>query len=175
MSVLDTVAELKRRRFPVVLHLAGRLVWPGAEEEVAEGSARSRNRRDRSSAYRPTGRKMRRGFTRRRTFSCTRNTRTPARQCRSRPWPAACRSSARRAAGMPELVGDDAGAIARCAGELGEELLAGRRRRWPMRWSRSWAGGRNIAHAARARAEARFSKKDWLAQHRRVFQSLVAA
>ncbi len=36
LSVLDTVAELKRRKFPVMLQLAGRLVWPGAEEEVAK-------------------------------------------------------------------------------------------------------------------------------------------
>ena len=39
MSVLDTVMELKRRKFPVRLHLAGRFVWPGAEEEVAKALA----------------------------------------------------------------------------------------------------------------------------------------
>src|SRR5207244_1674095 len=33
-SVLETVAELKRRKFPVKLNLAGRLLWPNAEAEV---------------------------------------------------------------------------------------------------------------------------------------------
>ena len=35
ISVLETVAELKRRNFSVVLNLAGRLVWKDAEAEVA--------------------------------------------------------------------------------------------------------------------------------------------
>ena len=35
-SVLETVAELVRRGFPVELHLAGRLAWENAEAEVEE-------------------------------------------------------------------------------------------------------------------------------------------
>jgi glycosyltransferase involved in cell wall biosynthesis len=36
ISVLETVAELARRSFPVELHLAGRLAWEGADVEVEE-------------------------------------------------------------------------------------------------------------------------------------------
>ena len=36
ISVLETIAELNRRKFPVELHLAGRLAWNDAETEVGK-------------------------------------------------------------------------------------------------------------------------------------------
>lgn len=75
---------------------------------------------------------------------------------------------------MPELVGDDGGMLL----DVPESW---EKNYWPaptamadaveqimQQWSQ-------FREAARARAAARFSKENWLAQHRRVFQSLVGA
>ena len=85
------VAELQRRKFPVdaatgrTLSLGGRRSRSGrADSELGIAELVRR-----IPPYRQEER--RRPFIRRPTFSCTRNTRTRARPCRSRRWPAACR------------------------------------------------------------------------------------
>jgi glycosyltransferase involved in cell wall biosynthesis len=173
MSVLDTVAELKRRKFPVMLHLAGRFVWPGAEEEVANAL------RDlgiealvqRIPPYRQEDAPA--------IYQAAHILLHPKYKdpCPTVPIEAmACGVPVIGSAsgGMPELVGDDGGMLLEvpesweknywpaptAMADAVEVLMS----KWPQ-----------FREAARARAEARFSKEHWLAQHAQVFRALAAA
>jgi glycosyltransferase involved in cell wall biosynthesis len=173
MSVLETVAELKRRKFPVFLTLAGRLVWPGAEEEMAR---RIRELGIEAEIWR---------------IAPYRQEDAPAiyqgahvlihpkykDPCPTVPIEAmACGVPVIGSAsgGMPELVSADAGVLlevpeswdknywpepVRMADAV-EKIMG----RWPQ-----------FSAAARANAVARFEKKQWQAQHRRVFERLAAS
>lgn len=173
LSVLDTVAELKRRKFPVQLHLAGRLMWPGAEEEVAQAV------RDLDIAelvQRIPGYRQEEAPAIYRAAHILLHPKYKD-PCPTVPIEAmACGVPVIGSAsgGMPELVGEDGGVLL----EVPESW---EKNYWPAptamadaveRIMSRWAQYRE---SARARAVARFSKEGWLAQHRRVFEKLVTA
>lgn len=172
-SVLETVAELVRRRFPVELHLAGRIMWAGGEEEVAAkirelgiGDVVRRipayRQEDAPAIYRAAHVLIHPKF------------KDP---CPTVPIEAmACGVAVIGSAsgGMPELVSPDAGVLLEVP-ESWEENF------WPKPEAMADAVETimrrhdDFRAAARANAEARFSKTAWVAQHRRVFEALTAA
>jgi len=173
MSVLDTVAELKRRKFPVMLNLAGRFVWPGAEEEVAK-ALRDLDIADLVRRIPPYRQEDAPAIYQTAHLLLHPKYKDP---CPTVPIEAmACGVPVigSRSGGMPELVGDDGGVLLdvpesweknywpapTAMADSVEQIM----RQWPQ-----------YREAARARAEARFSKEHWLAQHRQVFQALVGA
>jgi glycosyltransferase involved in cell wall biosynthesis len=172
MVVLDTVAELQRRKVPVKLHLAGRLMWPRAEEDVASAlcDLRIAELVQRIPPYRQEEAPA--------IYQAAHILVHPKYKdpCPTVPIEAmACGVPVVGSAsgGMPELIGSDAGILL----PVPESWETNS---WPAPaamadaieqiWSR-WPAYRE---AARTRAEARFSKQAWLAQHRRVFQTLLA-
>lgn len=173
LSVLETVAELKRRKFPVELQLAGRFLWPGAEEEVA-AALRALDIAElvrRIPGYRQEEAPA--------IYQAAHILLHPKYKdpCPTVPIEAmACGVPVigSESGGMPELVGEDGGALLEVP-ESWEQNY------WPTptamadaveRIMSQWA---QYSETARARAVARFSKEGWLAQHRRVFEKLVAA
>jgi glycosyltransferase involved in cell wall biosynthesis len=173
ISVLETVAELRRRKFPVRLHLAGRLLWPGAEAEMAQalrdlGVAEVVQR---IPAYRQEEAPA--------IYRAAHILLHPKYQdpCPTVPIEAmACGVPVIGSAsgGMPELVGDDGGTLL-------EVPQSWEQNYWPAPTAMADAVQMIMAqwpsyHAsARVRAVTRFSKENWLAQHRRVFEMLAAA
>jgi glycosyltransferase involved in cell wall biosynthesis len=171
--VLETVAELKRRQFPLELHLAGRLVWPDAEAEVTAsiqalgiGSAVRR-----SGAYRQEDAPA--------IYQAAHILVHPKYKdpCPTVPIEAmACGVPVIGSAsgGMPELVSREAGVLVEVADSWEENhwptpmAVADAAQAIMSRWPAYRAG-------ARAHAESHFSKEGWLARHRRVFQALAAA
>ena len=173
MSVLAAVAELKRRKCPVMLHLAGRLLWKGAEAEVAAhirelGIAENILRippyrqEDAPAIYQAAHILLHPKY------------KDP---CPTVPIEAmACGVPVigSLSGGMPELVSPDAGLLLEvpesweknywpaptAMADAVEQIMA----RWPQ-----------YRAAARANAESRFSREQWLEQHRRVFQMLAPA
>lgn len=172
LSLLDAVAELVRRKFPVQLQLAGRLAWPGAERAVrekiralgigAEVQMGQPYRQEDAPAI----------------YQAAHILVHPKYQdpCPTVPIEAmACGVPVigSRSGGMPELVTPEAGVLL-AVPESWET------NHWPDaaavadavgtimgRWSDFSAG-------ARSNAVARFSKTGWLAQHARVFTALTA-
>lgn len=172
-SVLETVAELGRRRFPVALHLAGRLAWEGAEGEVEEkirvlgiaGQVR------RTGAYRQEDAPA--------IYQAAHILLHPKYKdpCPTVPIEAmACGVPVIGSAsgGMPELVSADAGVLIDVPDSWDEN-------HWPSPAAMADAVeaimGRWLEYraAARKRAEAHFDKEQWLAKHRRIFQELTPA
>jgi glycosyltransferase involved in cell wall biosynthesis len=173
ISVLETVAELTRRGLAVELHLAGKLAWAGAEAEVmrkirALGLSKKVRR---TAAYRQEE-----------APAIYRNAHILLHPKYKDPCPTvpieamACGVPVIGSAsgGMPELV-------SREAGRLIDVPESWEKNYWPAPLAMadaveaimsSWPAYRA---AARANAEARFSKEDWLAKHRRVFHSLITA
>jgi glycosyltransferase involved in cell wall biosynthesis len=173
LSVLETVAELVRRGFPVALHLAGRLAWKDAEAEVDE--------KIRALGIAPQVRQT----------AAYRQEEAPAiyqaahillhpkykDPCPTVPIEAmACGVPVIGSAsgGMPELVSPEAGVLIDVPeswegnhwpapvqmADAVETIM----RRWPE------------CHGnARARAETLFAREPWMARHRRVFQALTPA
>ena len=172
-SVLETVAELMRRKFPVELHLAGRLAWERADAEVEE-KIRGLGIGDcvrRIPAYRQ---EVAPAIYRAAHILLHPKYKDP---CPTVPIEAmACGLPVLGSAsgGMPELVSRDAGVLIDVP-ESWEENY------WPAPTAMADAVetimGRHaeFREAARANAEARFSKQGWVAQHRRVFEMLAVA
>lgn len=173
ISVLETVAELVRRRFPVELHLAGRLSWEGADAEVekkirALGIA-SHVRR--TAAYRQEEAP---GMYQAAHILLHPKYKDP---CPTVPIEAmACGVPVIGSAsgGMPELVSREAGVLIEVPDSWEEN-------HWPSPVAmanaveaimKSWPEYRA---AARSRAELLFGKEQWLAKHRRVFRELTPA
>jgi len=173
ISVLEMVAELKRRHFPVVLHLAGRFLWEGAEKEVA---AKLRERGIAGMVHRipPYRQEDAPGIYQQAHILLHPKYKDP---CPTVPIEAmACGVPVIGSAsgGMPELVSPDAGILlpvpesweqnhwpsAAATADAVQYIM----QRWP-----------HYRSAARARAESCFSKEQWVAQHRRVFGTLVPA
>jgi len=171
LSVLETVAELVRRQFPVALHLAGRLAWPDAEagvnDKIRELGIGNYVRR--TAAYRQEEAPA---FYQAAHILIHPKYKDP---CPTVPIEAmACGVPVIGSAsgGMPELVSPEAGVLidvpdsweenhwptASAMADAVETIMA----RWP-----------EYRAAARRRAEALFSKELWLAKHRRVFQALA--
>lgn len=172
MSVLDTVAELQRRKFPVRLRLAGRFLWAGAEEEVTKalGDLGIAELVERIPPYRQEDAPA---IYRQAHILLHPKYQDP---CPTVPIEAmACGVPVigSVSGGMPELVGDDGGVLL----EVPESW---EKNYWPAPTAMADAVGKIMAQwaqyreSARARAVARFSKEGWLAQHRRVFEMLVA-
>jgi glycosyltransferase involved in cell wall biosynthesis len=173
LSVLDTVAELRRRKFPVQLHLAGRFLWPGAEEEVAKAL------RDLDIAelvQRIPGYRQEEAPA---IYQAAHILLHPKYKdpCPTVPIEAmACGVPVigSVSGGMPELVGEDGGVLL----DVPESW---EKNYWPAPTAMADAVERIMSQwteyrvSARSRATARFSKEGWLAQHRRVFERLVAA
>ncbi len=173
ISVLETVAELVCRHFPVELHLAGRLAWPDAEAEVAEKIhlLGIDDRVRRTAAYRQEEAPA--------IYQATHILLHPKYKdpCPTVPIEAmACGVPVIGSAsgGMPELVSREAGVLI-------EVPDSWERNHWPEPAAmadgvetimRHWS---DFSAAARSHAVARFSKEEWLAKHRRVFHQLVAA
>jgi glycosyltransferase involved in cell wall biosynthesis len=173
VSVLKMVAELQRRKFPVILQLAGRLLWSDAEAEVTAqirelgiGELVRRippyRQEDAPAIYQAADILIHPKY------------KDP---CPTVPIEAmACGVPVIGSAsgGMPELV--SAG-----AGELLDVPDSWDQNYWPAPTAMADAVERIMARwpdyreAARANAEARFSKEHWVAQHRRVFQMLAPA
>jgi glycosyltransferase involved in cell wall biosynthesis len=172
-SVLETVAELVSRGFPVELHLAGRLAWRDADAEVdakirALGIARKVRR---TAAYRQEDAPS--------IYQAAHILLHPKYKdpCPTVPIEAmACGVPVIGSAsgGMPELVSPDAGVLVDVP-ESWEE------NHWPApaamadavqtimsRWPEYRAN-------ARIRASALFAREPWMARHRRVFQALAPA
>lgn len=172
VSVLETGAELVRRKFPVKLQLAGRLVWRGAESEVREKiralgigahveMTPAYMQREAPEIYRAAHILIHPKY------------KDP---CPTVPIEAmACGVAVigSRSGGMPELVTPDAGVLV----DVPESWETNH---WPApaamadavetimgRWS-------DFSAAARSNAGARFSKDGWLDQHARVFSALLA-
>ena len=173
LSVLETVAELVRRQFPVELHLAGRLAWPDAEAEVAEkirvlGIERHVKR---TAAYRQEDAPA--------IYQAAHILLHPKYKdpCPTVPIEAmACGVPVIGSAsgGMPELVSPEAGTLIEVPDSWDEN-------HWPspsamadavqsimLRWADYHA-------AARRRAEACFAREQWQEKHRRVFEQLAPA
>jgi len=172
-AVLEAVAELKRRKFSVLLHLAGRLLWPGAKADV-------------------TARVRKLGITDEvRRIPPYRQAEAPAiyqaahilihpkykDPCPTVPIEAmACGVPVIGSAtgGMPELVSAGAGELLEVPDSWdqnhwpGPSAIADAVERIMSQWS-------DCRAAARANAESRFSEEQWLAQHRRIFQALAPA
>lgn len=171
LSVLETVAELVRRRFPVELHLAGRLAWDGAEAEVsaiiqALGLA-SQVRR--TAAYRQEDAPA--------LYQAAHILLHPKYKdpCPTVPIEAmACGVPVigSSSGGMPELVSPGAGVLIDVP-ESWEENY------WPTPAAMADAAEAIMSRwleyraAARANAETRFSRKEWLTKHSRVFHALT--
>ncbi len=172
-SVLETVAELVRRHFPVELHLAGRLAWLNAETEVSEkisalgigGQVR------RTASYRQEEAPD--------IYQSAHILLHPKYKdpCPTVPIEAmACGVPVIGSAsgGMPELVSPDAGILIEVPESWDEnhwpapaamaDAVETIMRRWP-----------EYRTAARSRAEACFAKEQWMEKHRRVFQALTTA
>ena len=172
-ALLDAVAELVRRKFPVQLHLAGRLAWPDAVREVREkiralglGAqiewGAPYRQEDAPTIYQVAHILVHLKY------------KDP---CPTVPIEAmACGVPVigSRSGGMPELVTPEAGVLL----EVAESW---EKNHWPdavatadavetvmERWNDFSAG-------ARSHAAARFSKIGWLAQHARVFTALLAS
>lgn len=172
-SALETVAELARHRFPVELHLAGRLAWPDAERAVAEkihalGIAPQVRR---TPAYRQEDAPA--------IYQAAHILLHPKYKdpCPTVPIEAlACGVPVIGSAsgGMPELVSPEAGVLL----EVPESWTENH---WPEPAAMADAVEKIMSRhdgysaAARARAEARFSATAWVAQHRRIFEALSAA
>jgi glycosyltransferase involved in cell wall biosynthesis len=171
VSVLETVAELIRRRFPVRLHLAGRLMWPGAEAEMA---AKIRElglveHVKRIPAYRQKDAPA--------IYQAAHILLHPKYKdpCPTVPIEAmACGVPviASASGGMPELVGAGAGELLAVPESWSEN-------HWPTAAATAdavqtimsrWAEYRE---AARVHAAGNFSSEQWVAKHRRVFQALA--
>ena len=169
----DTVAALVRRRFPVELHLAGRLAWPRAEREVAE-KIRVLGLADRVKRIAPYRQEDAPAIYQAAHILLHPKYKDP---CPTVPIEAmACGVPVIGSAsgGLPELVSREAGVLIGVpeswernhwpepvAMADGVEMIM---RRWP-----------EFSAAARSHAVARFSKEEWMAKHRRVFHQLVAA
>ena len=171
--VLETVAELLRRNFPVELQLAGRLAWSDAESAVTArihalgiGSSVGRiaayRQADAPAIYRAAHILLHPKY------------KDP---CPTVPIEAmACGLPVVGSAsgGMPELVSRESGVLIEVP-ESWEE------NQWPSPPAMADAVETimsryaDFREGARANAQSRFSKQGWLAQHRRVFQSLVAS
>jgi glycosyltransferase involved in cell wall biosynthesis len=173
ISVLETVAELVRRKFPVELHLAGRLAWDGAEAEVEEKIRELRlvesvrrtaayRQEDAPALYQPAHILLHPKY------------KDP---CPTVPIEAmACGVPVIGSAsgGMPELVAGEAGVLLEvpesweqnhwpapvAMADAVETIM----RRWP-----------EYRAAARMHAVEHFSKELWLVKHRRVFHELTPA
>jgi glycosyltransferase involved in cell wall biosynthesis len=173
ISVLETVAELVRRRVAVELHLAGRLTWDGAEAEVAEKiralSLTQHVRR--TAAYRQEDAPA--------LYQAAHILLHPKYKdpCPTVPIEAmACGVPVIGSAsgGMPELVAPETGVLIDVpesweqnhwpAPEAMADAVESIMERWP-----------EYRAAARAHAEVHFSKEAWLAKHRRVFHELAPA
>ena len=173
LALLEAVAELVRRKFPVQLQLAGRLVWPGAEREVREKiralgivaqvkMGAPYRQEDAPAIYQAAHILVHLKY------------QDP---CPTVPIEAmACGVAVigSRSGGMPELVLPPAGVLidvpeswemnhcpAPAATADAVETIM-------QRWNDFSAG-------ARSNAVARFSKTGWLAQHARVFTALLAS
>ena len=173
VSVLETVAELVRRRFPVELHLAGRLAWQDADAEVSE---RIRvlgieNQVRRTAAYRQEEAPA--------IYQSAHILLHPKYKdpCPTVPIEAmACGVPVIGSAsgGMPELVSPEAGVLIDVpesweenywpSGAQMADAVEGVMSRWP------------VCHAAaRRRAEAYFAREQWMEKHRRIFHALAPA
>lgn len=172
MSVLETVAELVRRRFPVALHLAGRLDWPDADAEVAAKihQLALSEHVQRIAPYRQEEAPA--------IYQAAHILVHPKYKdpCPTVPIEAmACGVPVIGSAsgGMPELVSPEAGVLI----EVPESW---ERNHWPEPTAMADAVERimgrwpEFSAGARAHAVAQFSKEEWLAKHRRVFHALVA-
>lgn len=173
LSLLDAVAELVRRNFPVQLQLAGRLAWPGAEREVRE-KIRALGIAAQVKMGQPYRQEEAPAI-----YQAAHILLHPKYQdpCPTVPIEAmACGVPVigSRSGGMPELVTPEAGVLL----EVPESWETNH---WPTpvatadavetimaRWNDFSAG-------ARSNAVARFSKTGWLAQHARVFTTLLAS
>ncbi len=173
ISVLETVAELVRRSFPVELHLAGRLAWPDAEAEVAVkihalGITRQVRR---TAAYRQEDAPA---LYRAAHLLLHPKYKDP---CPTVPIEA-------MACGVP-VIGSASGGLAELvadgAGVLIEVPESWEKNHWPAPTAmadavetimRRWP---DYSLNARAHAEAHFSKEAWMARHRRVFRELAPA
>jgi len=170
-SVLAAVAELKRRKFPVVLHLAGRFVWRGAEAEV-ETCTRELGIAEQVRRIPPYRQEDAPAIYQAAHILLHPKYKDP---CPTVPIEAmACGVPVVGSAsgGMPELVTAGAGVLL----EVPESWETNY---WPAPTAMADAvehimsGWPRFRAAARANAEARFSREQWLAQHRRVFQTLA--
>ena len=172
ISVLEAVAELMRKGFPVELHLAGRLAWPDAEAEVekkirALGIAQNVRR---TAAYRQEDAPA--------LYQSAHVLLHPKYKdpCPTVPIEAmACGVPVIGSAsgGMSELVSPEAGVLI----EVPESWTENHRpapaamadavetimQSWPRYSAR-----------ARTHAETYFSKEVWMAKHRRVFHELAS-
>ena len=171
MSVLAAVAELKRRKFPVMLHLAGRFVWKDAEDEV-EASVRELGISEHVRRIPPYRQEDAPAIYQAAHILLHPKYKDP---CPTVPIEAmACGVPVIGSAsgGMPELVSADAGILLEVPESWetnywpGPTAMADAVEQIMKRWPEYRA-------AARANAEARFSKEQWLQQHRRVFQMLT--
>jgi glycosyltransferase involved in cell wall biosynthesis len=171
ITVLEAVAELNRRKFPVTLQLAGRLLWDGAEVEVAAKIAELgiADQVRRIPPYRQDEAPV--------IFQAAHILIHPKYKdpCPTVPIEAmACGVPVIGSAsgGMTELVSADAGILL----EVPESW---EKNYWPAPTAMADAVQQIMDHraeyaaGARANAVARFSVDKWLAQHRRVFQSLA--
>ena len=173
LSALAAVAELKRRKFPVVLHLAGRFVWKGAEAEV-EASLRELGIAEQVRRIPPYRQEDAPAIYQAAHILLHPKYKDP---CPTVPIEAmACGVPVIGSAsgGMPELVNADAGMLL----EVPESW---EKNYWPAPTAMADAVEHIMSRwpqyraAARAHAEARFSREHWLEQHRRVFQMLAPA
>jgi glycosyltransferase involved in cell wall biosynthesis len=172
ITAVETVAALIRRGFAVELHAAGRFLWPGAEEQVAEkirmlGVGQFVRR---TAAYRQEEAPA--------LYQSAHLLLHPKYKdpCPTVPIEAmACGVPVIGSAtgGMPELV-------AAGAGQLIELPDSWEKNYWPSPEAMAdavqvvmgqWEQYRS---AARAQAEAHFSKEAWVEKHRRVFTRFVA-
>ncbi len=171
LSALETVAELRRRRFPVRLRLAGRLAWPNAEAEVRE-KIQALRIGDNVEIAAPYSQSEAPGIYRAAHILIHAKYKDP---CPTVPIEAmACGVAVMgsRSGGMPELVSEAAGVLIEVPESWAEN-------HWPT--PRALADGvetimsrwPQFSADARAHAVARFSKTQWVAQHARVFNSLL--
>jgi glycosyltransferase involved in cell wall biosynthesis len=173
LTVLDALAELKRRRFPVLLHLAGRLLWKGAKSDVAR-RIRELGIKDEVRPIPPYRQDEAPAIYQAANILVHVKYKDP---CPTVPIEAmACGVPVIGSAtgGMPELVSNG-------AGELLEVPESWEENFWPEPGAIADAVERIMSRwqdyraAARANVEARFSKEQWVAQHRRVFEMLAPA
>jgi glycosyltransferase involved in cell wall biosynthesis len=173
ISVLETIAALKRRNFPVRLHLAGRLLWPGAEEEVA-GKLRDLQIGELVLRIPPYRQEEAPAINQAAHILVHPKYKDPCPTVPIEAMSCGVPVIGSKSGGMPELLGDDAGVLLDVPDSWEQNY-------WPAPAAMADAVETIMARwdeyraAARARAEVRFSKAGWLAQHRRVFESLAAA
>jgi glycosyltransferase involved in cell wall biosynthesis len=173
LSVLDTVGELKRRNVPVRLHLAGRLLWKDAEAEVA-ARIREFNLAEQVRRIPPYRQEDAPAIYQAAHILIHPKYKDP---CPTVPIEAmACGVPVIGSAsgGMPELVAADSGVLLEVADSWEQN-------HWPaptamadavQQIMRDWT---RYSAITRTNAAARFSTEKWLAQHRRVFHTLVSA